>query len=141
LVEYTPASNQVLVSISTVYSNSSSIYNYCWGVWTKVSSVARPVTGFVGVNSTVGVTYSNEGILGANTKWRHTKTWASGSRTTLNAGTTYLLGIGERYANYSVLSGTYTTYTAPDYSLSATADTAGISTFSPGTTTFSMVFE
>lgn len=140
-VEYTPASTVVLASISTVYSDSTSIYNYCWGVWTKVGTIARPVTGFVGINSTAGVSYTNEGTLGAYTKWRHTKSWAAGSRTTLTAGTTYLLGLGERYVAYSVVSGTNTARTTFDWSISATADTQPISTYAPGTITFTMVFE
>jgi hypothetical protein len=141
LIEYTPVSTQVLASMSLVFSDSTSIYNYCWGVWTKVSNIARPVSGFVGTNSTAGVSFTNEGTLGAYTKWRHTKAWASGSRTTLTAGTTYLLGMGERYSAYSVLSGATTASKTFDWSISATGDTAAVSAFSPGTVSFNMVFE
>lgn len=123
LVSYTPASNQTLVSMSMTY-NTTQAYNYSWGVWTASGSVATPVSGFVGISNTTGISFTNDGTLGSYTKYIHTKTWGEGSRLSLVAGTTYLMGLGERYqsGDRKILgTGTTTTWEAYEWSLSATS--------------------
>jgi hypothetical protein len=129
LVSYTPASNQTLVSMSMTY-NTTQAYNYCWGVWTASGSVATPVSGFVGVNSTTGISFTNDGTLGSDTKYIHTKTWGEGSRLSLVAGTTYLMGLGERYQSGRKIlgTGTTTTWEVYEWSLSTTSSPSNVTT-------------
>ena len=132
LVSYTPESDQTLVSMSMTY-NTTQAYNYCWGVWTASGSVATPVSGFVGVSNTTGISFTNDGTLGSDTKYIHTKTWSEGSRLSLEAGTTYLMGIGERYqsGDRKILgTGTTTTWEAYEWSLSATSSPSIVTTSS-----------
>lgn len=132
LVAYTPATAVTVVSISMKY-NSSQAYNMCWGIWTKSGSSAIPLTGFVGVSNTTGCSWPNDGVLGTDTKYAHTKTWASGARPTLSAGTTYLIGIGERYQSSRKIvgvGGTQETWQAYEWSVSATSNLSVVSTAS-----------
>lgn len=122
MVAYTPATAVTVISISMKYNGTQS-YNYCWGIWTKSGSTAVPLTGFVATPSTAGCSWTNDGVLGTETKYTHTKTWPSGSRPTLTAGTTYLIGLGERYASSMKIvgvGGTQETWQAYEWSLSAT---------------------
>ncbi len=68
--------------------NTTQAYNYSWGVWTASGSTATPVSGFVGISNTTGISFTNDGTLGSYTKYIHTKTWGEGSRLSLVAGTT-----------------------------------------------------
>lgn len=141
LVSYTPPSNQVLVSMSMTY-NTLQAYNYCWGIWTASGSNAVPVSGFVGINSTSGVSFVNTGTLDTETKYTHTKTWASGSRATLTSGTTYLLWLGERYATKKVIGvGTSNSWEVWEWSLSSSGNASVASTSSATRPTLTLVFE
>lgn len=141
LVSYTPASNQTLVSMSMTY-NTTQAYNYSWGVWTASGSVATPVSGFVGVNNTTGISFTNDGTLGSDTKYIHTKTWSEGSRLSLVAGTTYLMGLGERYqsGDRKILgTGTTTTWEVYEWSLSTTSSPSNVTTNSTALAVLTLV--
>jgi len=140
-VEYTPPSNQVLVSMSMTY-NTTQAYNYCWGIWTASGSNAVPLAGFIGINSTSGVSFVNGGTLGADTKYTHTKTWASGSRATLTSGTTYLFWLGERYTTKKIVGvGTSNTWDVYEWSLSTGGNANVASTSSATRPTLTLVME
>lgn len=130
-VEYTPAANVTIVSISMTY-NTNQAYNYTWGIWTKSGTSAVPLTGFVGVANTTGVSFVNAGTLGTDTKYTHTKTWTAGVRPSLVGGTTYLIGMGERYQSSRKIIGSSTanTWQFYEWSTSATANPSVSSTAS-----------
>jgi hypothetical protein len=130
-VEYTPSEAKTVISISMTF-NSNQAFNYTWGIWTKSGSSAIPLTGFVGVSNTTGVSFVNAGTLDTFTKFTHTKTWASGARPILAGGTTYLIGLGERYQSSRKIIGSSTsnTWQFYEWSTSATANPSVSSTAS-----------
>ena len=124
MVAYTPATAVTVVSISMKY-NTTQAYNFCWGIWTKSGNNAIPLTGFAAASNTTGCSWPNDGVLGTETKYAHTKTWPAGARPSLAAGTTYLIGIGERYQSSRKIvgvGGTQETWQAYEWSVSATAN-------------------
>lgn len=132
MVAYTPATAVTVVSISMKF-NSLQAYNYCWGIWTKSGSNAVPLAGFVASPSTAGCSWTNDGVLGTETKYKHTKTWEAGSRPSLSAGTTYLIGVGERYASSRKIigvGGSQETWQAYEWSISATGNPSIVTTTS-----------
>lgn len=120
VASFTPTVNMTVASFSMILSTAQA-YNYVRGIWRLSGSSAVPVTNAVFLNAT-NVTTENVGTLGANTKYKHTCTYPAGSRPTLVAGNTYLFHLGDRYSNYSILSGgsSYSGYMY-DWAVSATS--------------------
>lgn len=120
LVAYTPTTTMSVASFSIILSINTN-YDLGWGIWTVSGSTATPVSNACGTGTT-GVTIVEGAPFSTSTEYMYTKTYTSGSRPTLVAGTTYYFYIGERYSQYSVVSGSSA---APGYvyswALSATA--------------------
>lgn len=120
LVAFTPTVNMSVASFTMILSGSTN-FNYCYGIWTVSGGTATPVANACALNTT-GITITNIGTSGANTKYQHTKTYSAGAYPVLTAGVTYYFHIGDRYQSYSMLSGAYAaTGYVYDWAVSATA--------------------
>lgn len=119
LVAFTPTVNMSVASFTMILSGSTN-FNYCYGIWTVSGGTATTVANACALNTT-GITITNIGTSGANTKYQHTKTYSAGTYPVLTAGVTYYFHIGDRYQSYSMLSGGYAaTGYVYDWAVSAT---------------------
>lgn len=100
LVNYTPTSTVTVTAVSVILSTNVPYYNFAM-------VIAEPDgTNIYNEQSTANLSVTAEGTLGAYTKYRHEITL--GTPQILTAGSTYYIGLCERYigSGYQILSST-----------------------------------
>lgn len=98
LVRYVPASNVTVTAVSVILSSNVPYYNFAMVI------AESDGTNVYNELSTSNLSVTSEGTLGAYTKYRHEVTL--GTSQNLTAGTTYYIGMAERYlgGGYQILS-------------------------------------
>lgn len=90
MVEYTPSVTMTVATFSTIQDQGGPFYNYVAAIFESDKSQVSSMTG----NS--GVSIVSLGTVAGKEAYKHTKDYGT-SGPTLTAGTTYYLGLGERY--------------------------------------------
>lgn len=134
IARYVAPSNMVVASFDMLSSHNPSTLssNYAFGVYYEYAANGNiygvPISSSTAQFSNSGCSIVDAGIHAGVQLYKHTKTFAIGSRPSLTAGSVYYFHIGPHYFTGTInyLGGTNTAYTILDWTCSGTSWIDGI---------------